>query len=694
MSTIGTIKKETGNININRWCLYEYLDYITNTLSDTEYNKYETIYGQSWSKQYEGSSNFYPPYWVSCLKYFINPVKYIDRIMHAFYRLLSYTSFESHALTGVVFLKMVFLFFLWGVLETDFVSRLTENTLDTTVNTAVPLDINGDGSFSMGVGPSSMSFDLTSMTNTVSGNFPSSQSSTVILSLFILFIFASFWGSIAMDLGFAIGDFMKQASFINGFILFFKWSFFILFINNFAFLTFITTWIYLFTMTFFGVYFNRTKFLQDNYLRQLFTGGYKNLLEMDVYNYELLNEIEKIKDTTNKENKSVNQIIDNINNKFSWKKKLLSVFVLSKDAPNTWGAIIFITFIFTTLFIQSAGYNNLQITFYVVNFILLLILIFVLSMLVIIKNLVVKSHFKNTEDDAKKNASSFVEYWNKLNEVGINDNRNIQSEIDALNKEHNRYGTLKNTVMPYYNKMFESKTETTPFTESEIKEGDNAFIYHNGHTPDFFDKNYEQYHNKNDGNFTNDEIERAKNKYFSSVLPKDEDGNVIGDIDIINKVRSQNLYNKDYKNIANIIKEERTYNKYNADNLPNVLPDKLTKDEYKYYNAQEVYNTATTKPKLESTNPQEFYNKIYNPATNTFNVLPIKHAIIDPIKYAAKDAYNTGKNTLQSLNGRQAQSPTIIDTTPKQSYTGGYNNQSNSGINKSHLIELATNTIL
>jgi len=361
---------------------------MTFNLAPDTYKMYESKYGnsvvsdsgKSHSTLNETTGLYQPSFSWQCMKYFLVPVAVLDIAMQWVYYLLQLSCFDIYSLTSVAFLKLVFMFFLWGALESNFFNELTDNLLGTSMTTPMPFSVNSDGSFSAGIGPASVVVNMTDMTNTLRGTVGAGDTTSNMVSLIMMILYLTFWGMMLYDMGFQGSKFIsgeQEASVIP--ILFFvlKWFFFISFISNFSFLIFIFAWFYLIIMTFFGYFFAHTSIKHD-FMGDFFKNTYANVLDLDLKRYEFIKELKNIRSQGDKDSKAINQVIENISTYNAIQNNIISVIQYTQNSPTLTGLVIFISFCFTTLMIETGQIANVTITFFMVNLLLFLLLIIAL----------------------------------------------------------------------------------------------------------------------------------------------------------------------------------------------------------------------------------------------------------------------------------------------------------------------------
>lgn len=381
-----------GNIKTNNWKLYEYIYYLTSELDDVKYKKYENIYGEnSYSKLKNGTDNIHEPnYFLQCIKYFVLPICFLDQCIHQFYNIFQIICFDSYTLTSIIFLKFIFVFFLWGALQTNFFSNLTDTTLSTNVNTTIPISIdkNGDLKFNM----SNISKNLNNITN-------KNNLSNSMVSLFNLIIFISFSSYIALDVFNDGANEIKSLTIVGILIFILKWSLFISFILNFNFFIFIFVWLYLIIMTFFGYFFSKSSIKHD-FFNDFFKNSYSNILQLDLYKYDLINKLKEIRSNNNNSSitKNINiTFYNNVQNNIIW------LFKFTEKSPLLWSIITFISFCFTTILIETGQIENITISFFIVN-IIILIMIFVVIIFIYFGFNILNNHFQfNQNSNIKSN---------------------------------------------------------------------------------------------------------------------------------------------------------------------------------------------------------------------------------------------------------------------------------------------------
>jgi hypothetical protein len=418
VQSIGKTKLDLGDVKIHDWRLCEYIEYLTTELDAEKYKKYEDKYGPKQENGFDKNTGKYKPsYLFQCVKYFLFPIQMLDRAMNFMYCLLQLSCFDTYSLTSIAFLKLVFLFFLWGALETDFLTQLTDNLLGTSMTTPMPFSINADGSFSAGIGPANVAVNLTDMTNTISGNFGTNQSSVLVLSLLMMFLFLSFWGSLIYDFVLEIMSLMKNnTGWISLFWFVFKWFCFISFITNFSFFIFIFAWFYLVIMTFFGYLFARNNVKHD-YFGDFFKNTYSNILQLDLTRLELIQQLKNLRNPNDGNQRTLNQIVDNIGTYYGIQNSIISVVQYTKKNPFLTGLIIFITFCFTTVMIETGQIANVSISFFIFNLLLLFIFIFSIVIIYFAFNLFRDyNNFSNndSEDKSKSLKESFKNMFNDI----------------------------------------------------------------------------------------------------------------------------------------------------------------------------------------------------------------------------------------------------------------------------------------
>jgi hypothetical protein len=344
-------------------------------MTDEEFKTYEKKYGKNnYSQLKVGNNNIHEPiYILQCIKYFIIPIKLLDQSMYNFYKIFQLLSFDSYILTSLGFLKFMFVFFLWGALETSFFSDFTDNILSATIDNPLPIKVNSNGSFSIGIGNASANINLTKVTDTVSGNIGHNLPELVI-SLFTLFIFMSFIFYIGIDLIAKFNDEYKSGSTWISLIIFgLKWGLFASFIYNFLFFVFLFAWFYLIIMTFFGYFFS-TKSVKNNFFGDFFKNTYTNILQLDLDRYNLIKQLKET-NVNNPNNEVINKIINNLSSYYSIQTNIFWAFNLTSKNPLLWSIIIFISLCLTTILIEIGQITSVSITFFVVNIILLIVLL-------------------------------------------------------------------------------------------------------------------------------------------------------------------------------------------------------------------------------------------------------------------------------------------------------------------------------
>lgn len=411
---VGETKLNIGDIKINNWKLYEYIYYLTSELEDEEYKKYENIYGEnSYSKIKNNSNNIHEPnYFIQCVKYFILPIKFLDYIFHKNYELFQSLFFDSYTLTSIIFLQFMFIFFLWGSLQSNFFSELTNQLISTDVNTILPFTINSDGSFTAGIGPENISVNLTNSINTISGNIGSGYYSDFLLSIFSLTIFLSFWFYIGYDFLNMIKEELKNPTIIGGILFILKWAFFISIISNFSFFIFIFSWFYLIIMTFFGYFFSRNS-IKHTFFTDFFKNIYNNILQLDLYKYDLIEKLKNLRDTNNNEDdKSIKNIINNLSNYYFIQNNIIWIFKLTENKPIMWSIIIFLLLCFITILIEVFQIPNATISFFIINFIIIIIL-FIIFIIFYFGFNTLNNYFQYNEN-IKDKSNIFKNLFNKI----------------------------------------------------------------------------------------------------------------------------------------------------------------------------------------------------------------------------------------------------------------------------------------
>jgi hypothetical protein len=361
---------------------------------------------------------------------------------------------------------MVFMFFLWAVLESDFLTKFTDNLLATSMTTPMPFSVNGDGSFSAGIGPANIAVNLTDMSKTLSGNFGTHDSSVLVLSLLMMFLFLSFWGSIISDVAMQIIEFMKQPTFMGGFLFAVKWIFFISFITNFSFFIFIFAWFYFVIITFFGYFFARNNVKHD-FIGDFFKNTYSNILQLDLTRLKLIQELKNLRNSTSENQSMINQITDNIATYYWIQNSIISVIQYTQKSPFLTGLTIFITFCFTTIMIEIGQIANVSISFFIFN--LLLFFLFLIALAILYFGFNVFKDYNNYSsgtsptDTTNSLKDKFKNIFNDI--IGINDQTTTTQSSTSSNLTTNK----EPTMTPKY------ETTNTKFRSSfNLQEGGGA----------------------------------------------------------------------------------------------------------------------------------------------------------------------------------------------------------------------------
>ena len=113
-------------------------------------------------------------------------------------------------------------------------------------------------------------------------------------------------------------------------------------------------------MTFFGYFFSRNS-IKHNFFDDFFKNTYKNILQLDLNRYDLMIELKKLKSGNNVDNnyqKSIDNIINNISSYYSIQNNIIWLLKYTQNSPLFTSIIIFITFCFTTLLIETGQISN------------------------------------------------------------------------------------------------------------------------------------------------------------------------------------------------------------------------------------------------------------------------------------------------------------------------------------------------